>query len=135
MLTQRHTRRGSRQPVLILILFLQKEIGNNSPESCGFALPCSWAGGEGSGTAGAAPEPVGASRKSANNAEPTPRSSPQGFYNPWKINLLSPLCSLEMGKKLCLLERLRAARMLVTSPQAPTPAPAPACETAMGNAH
>lgn len=108
MLTKRHTRHGSLQLVLILILFLQKEIGNNSPESRGFALPCSWAGGEESGTAGASPEPGGASRKGASNAEPTPRSSPQGFYNPWKINLLSPLCSSEMGKKLCLLERLRA---------------------------
>lgn len=107
MLTERRSRHGSQQPFLILILFLQKEIGTNSPESHGFALPCSWAGGERSGTAGAASEPVGASRKAASNAEPTPRSSPQGFYNPWKINLLSPLCSSEMRKKLCLLERLR----------------------------
>lgn len=32
-----------------------------------------------------------------------PRSSLQGFYKPWKINLLSPLCSSEMGKKKMVL--------------------------------
>lgn len=111
MLTEHHTRHGSLQLVLILILFLQKEIGNNSPESCEFALPCFWAVDEGNGTARAAPEPVGASRKAASSTEPTPRSSPQGFYNPWKINLLPSLCSSEMGKKLCLLERLREQRV------------------------
>lgn len=89
---------------LILILLLQKEFKSNSPKSCGFALLHSLAGGEGSGMAGAAPEPVRVSTEAASDSEPTPRSSLQGFYNPWKINLLSPLCSSEMGKKLCLLE-------------------------------
>lgn len=106
-LTERCTRHGSLQAVLILILLLRKEMRSNSPKSCGFALLCSLAGGEGSGMAGAAPESLGVSREAASDAEPTPRSSLQGFYNPWKINLLSPLCSSEMGKKLCLLERLR----------------------------
>lgn len=74
-LTEHCTRHGSLWAVLVLILFLQKEIRSNCPRSCGFALLLSLAGGEGSGM-----------------LEP-------GFYNPWKINLLSPLCSSEMGKK------------------------------------
>jgi len=68
--------------------------------------------------AGAAPEPVGASGKAASNAEPTPRSSPQGFYSSWKINFLSPLCSSEMGEKIMFAGKAeRAACVLVTSPR------------------